>query len=102
MPLLEAEAYVIARQVTRATAICERIGARQLQRRLRRTTTERLPDPRLTPREREVVNLATRGLSNKAIATELSLSERTVESHLAAAYVKFGVGSRAELLMAVR
>ena len=102
MPLLEAEAYVLARQGTRATVICERVGARRLTRRLPSAVKDGAQTFRLTPREREISDLAMSGLSNKAIATELSLSERTVESHLASAFAKFGVRSRAELLMARR
>jgi DNA-binding CsgD family transcriptional regulator len=52
---------------------------------------------RLTRREREVADLAGRGLSNRDIAESLSLSLRTVENHLAHAYEKLGVEGRAEL-----
>jgi DNA-binding NarL/FixJ family response regulator len=52
----------------------------------------------LTAREREVAELVLRGLSNSAIAGDLSLSERTVEAHVAAAYRKLGVRSRRELV----
>ena len=51
----------------------------------------------LTRREREIVELAARGYSNKLIASETAIGERTVETHLAAAYRKLGVRSRAEL-----
>ena len=51
----------------------------------------------LTQRETEVARLASRGLSDKEIADELVLSIRTVQSHLASAYRKLGIGSRAEL-----
>lgn len=37
---------------------------------------------RLTPRQREVVELVGRGLSNKAISLELDLSVHTVERHV--------------------
>ena len=40
-----------------------------------------LPLDRLTPREREVLQMLSSGKSNKEIATELNLSAYTVESH---------------------
>jgi DNA-binding CsgD family transcriptional regulator len=53
---------------------------------------------RLTPREREIVELALSGQSNREIARRLSLSARTVEGHFYRVFAKFGVSSRAELL----
>jgi DNA-binding NarL/FixJ family response regulator len=50
-----------------------------------------------TMAERRVVDLVLAARSNKEIATELHLSVRTVESHLASAYRKLGVRSRTEL-----
>lgn len=49
----------------------------------------------LTPREIEVLHLVAAGGTNKAIAAELGLSERTVERHLSNVYDKLGVSSRA-------
>lgn len=51
----------------------------------------------LTPREREIADLAGAGLSNRAIAERLSLSVRTVDNHLGHAYQKLGVAGRAGL-----
>lgn len=48
----------------------------------------------LTPRELEVLGLATEGKSNAEIAAELVLSVRTVERHLATVYGKLGFGGR--------
>jgi DNA-binding CsgD family transcriptional regulator len=53
----------------------------------------------LTPSERRIVGLAQRGLTNTEIATQLKLSSRTVENHLARAYAKLGVRSRTELAL---
>ena len=55
----------------------------------------------LTRREREVATFAARSWSSAAIADELGVSERTVESHLYRAYAKLGVTSRAELAAAL-
>ena len=49
-----------------------------------------------TERERQVLELAARGVSNKAIAKELFLSTRTVEAHMRNIFDKMGVASRTE------
>lgn len=51
----------------------------------------------LTAREREIVQLAARGRSNRELADELCVSVRTVEGHLARAYAKLGVTNRQQL-----
>ena len=102
MPLLEAEAFELAEQPARSVAICETIGARRLPRRIGPRPKRRSSTTHLTTREREIVDVALRGLPNSAIADELSLSERTVEAHLAAAYRKLGVRSRGELISVLR
>jgi len=57
----------------------------------------------LTPREREVFFLASRGLKNSEIAAELFLSEKTVKTHLRNIYNKLDLASKAELrLFAVK
>jgi DNA-binding CsgD family transcriptional regulator len=51
----------------------------------------------LSRRQREVALLAAQGASNAEIANALSLSVRTVESHLYAAFAKLGLTARDEL-----
>jgi DNA-binding NarL/FixJ family response regulator len=46
---------------------------------------------RLTPRELEILELISAGLSNNAIADRLSLMERTIESHIARIFTKLGL-----------
>jgi DNA-binding NarL/FixJ family response regulator len=48
----------------------------------------------LTPREREILQLMSDGLPNKAIASRLSISERTVTTHVANIYSKLHVNNR--------
>ena len=55
----------------------------------------------LTRREREITALAVQGMSARAIGELLHIGERTVESHLARVYLKFGVHSRQQLADAV-
>ncbi len=71
---------------------------------LRRAQPEDPTEPppgfdRLTPREREVALAVTTGVSNKEIARQLGLSERTVKMHLGAAFQKLGVEDRVQLVL---
>jgi DNA-binding CsgD family transcriptional regulator len=52
----------------------------------------------LSPREREVVRLASEGCSAREIGARLYIGERTVETHLANAYAKLGVASKLDLI----
>ena len=52
---------------------------------------------RLTPREREVVNLIARGYSYRETAHRLSISVKTLESHMGHIFEKLSVASRHEL-----
>ena len=66
----------------------------------------RAPEPStdgLTDREREVLTLIARGLANKLIARELSISEKTVKAHVSSILGKLGVSDRTQAaLYAVR
>lgn len=53
----------------------------------------------LSPRELEVLNLAGKGYTNKAIAMQLKISNRTVQTHLTRVYHKLDVASRTEAVM---
>jgi DNA-binding CsgD family transcriptional regulator len=71
-----------------------------------RAELDRLNSPRgdgqgLTAAERRTAELAAVGRSNKEIAAELFISEKTVEMYLSAAYRKLGVRSRAGLSTAL-
>lgn len=77
---------------TRAAALAEQCGG--LVTPALRQAAVPLP---LTKREREIAMLIGQGLSNRAIAERLTLSVRTVESHVLRAMGKTGTTSREEL-----
>ena len=55
-----------------------------------------LPVEALTAREREVLELLSRGLPNKLIARRLQISEHTVKFHVSSIYAKLGASSRTD------
>jgi DNA-binding CsgD family transcriptional regulator len=77
---------------TRADALANKCGGARTP--ALRQASETLP---LTDREAEIVMLIGDGLSNRAVAQRLTLSVRTVESHIYRAMSKTGTSSREEL-----
>jgi DNA-binding NarL/FixJ family response regulator len=57
------------------------------------------PIETLTPREMDVLKLAARGCTNKAIGAQLHVSDRTVQGHLANIFGKLHVATRTEAVM---
>jgi DNA-binding CsgD family transcriptional regulator len=91
----EAAAYALAR------------GEEQRRTRPRRNSVSKEPAPvnrsgdALTPREREVALLLAGGLTNRQIAGELTISERTVTTHVARILRKLGAASRSQVAASV-
>ena len=56
-----------------------------------------LPLKKISAREQEIIELIGQGLSNKAIASQLFISERTVKSHLTSIFKKTGTSSRLQV-----
>jgi len=56
----------------------------------------------VTPRQLQILRLVRRGLSNQAIAEQLSLSTATVKSHISALFQAFGTQSRTETIEKAR
>ena len=63
---------------------------------LRRLAAESAAAPPLSARQREVLDLLVKGLSNKEIASVLGFTEDGAKSHLKSIFAKLGVQSRAE------
>lgn len=82
----------LRRVVDRECVLDPTIVARLMQR--RRPDS---PLTQLTPREREILALMAEGRSNSAIATELTISERTVEAASAAMFRKLGLEPSADV-----
>lgn len=59
---------------------------------------EKLNKFNLTPRQIDVLNMIVRGLPNKRIAAQLSISEPTVKEHISNILKKIGVNSRVEAI----
>lgn len=72
---------------------------RQGDRRLQAVPPPRDLAPSFTGREREIVDLLMRGMSNRQIAQALGIAEATVKKHLHHVYRKLGVRSRALLIV---
>jgi DNA-binding NarL/FixJ family response regulator len=69
--------------------------ARLLAERLRRKGPDQAPEP-LTGREKDVVRLLGRGMSNKEIAGELFITERTARTYVSNILGKLGLSSRTQ------
>jgi PAS domain S-box-containing protein len=60
------------------------------------------PQPRLTPRQREILDLIAAGLSTAEIAKKLTLSTETVRNHLRSVFRELNVHTRLEAIAAAR
>ena len=69
------------------TALAPEVAARLMGR-------VRSPQPALSPREVELLQLLATGMGNRAIARQLFISEATVKTHLVHIYAKLGVENR--------
>jgi DNA-binding CsgD family transcriptional regulator len=96
-PLHEAQALELAGDLDAACAIYRKCGAWADAARLERQLSPSVGGGALSKREIEVAKLVADGLSNRAIADRLVLSERTVENHVAAIFTKLNMRSRAEI-----
>jgi DNA-binding CsgD family transcriptional regulator len=94
--LYEAEALELAGETPQALELYRACGAVSDVKRIEATQSARV-NSGLSKREHEVAKLVAEGRSNKRIAEALSLSERTVENHIASIFSKLSLRSRAEV-----
>jgi two-component system, NarL family, response regulator LiaR len=93
--------YAIRQVMTGEPVLHPKIMKKVLNR-LRTPAEEVLPQTPsevLSDREMEVLRLAAKGMSNMEIADSLTLSVRTVQTHLRSIFNKLGVGSRSEAIV---
>ena len=57
---------------------------------------EQRPEPSVTDREREILELLRQGLANKEIAVRLGITVKTVKAHLSSLFLKIGVLDRTQ------
>jgi DNA-binding CsgD family transcriptional regulator len=95
-PILEALAHEVTGNLRDALDIYRSIGAAGDVRRLEPQADS--AKRAISRREREIAELAGLGLSNRVIGERLSISDRTVEHHIASVFNKLGLRSRAELM----
>jgi DNA-binding NarL/FixJ family response regulator len=98
-PYQEARTRLLIADACRAlgddeSATRETATARQTLERLGAVTDPRRPDGLLSQREIEVLRLVATGATNRAIAAQLVLSERTVDRHVSNIFTKLGVSTR--------
>ena len=84
-----------ALELDAARATFEQLGASVELARLAGRPAKKSRSDGLSPREVQVLRYVARGQTNKAIARELGLSERTVDRHLCNIFLKLDVPSRA-------
>jgi DNA-binding NarL/FixJ family response regulator len=86
------------RDVYAGKSALDAVIAQKLVAQIARQADEK-PVEKLSDRELEVLSLAARGFTNKAIGVKLGISDRTVQGHLAHIFNKLQVGSRTEAVM---
>ena len=91
-----AELAEAARRLAAGESILHPASATDLLQQLRHDSDAAPSPERLTLREAEVLQAVSAGLTNKAIALKLGVSEHTVKFHMSAAMGKLGAASRAE------
>ena len=95
-PQVFAEAWAEGRQLSTEQAVAEarRVLAVPAP---ARQPEHALASPSLSPRELDVLHLLVAGQSDREIAAALGVSPRTVQTHVASLFAKFGVDSRVEV-----
>lgn len=86
------------RQVAMGRSLLDPAVIARVMERVRETSAPRTPSTlgELTPREREVLDLVTDGLTNRQIGEQMFLSERTVKNYVSSILGKLGIERRSQ------
>jgi len=77
--------------------------AEKMKREFDKISQEKSPYLKLTPREMEILDLLAKGASNKEIAQQLCIEEKTVKNHMSNIFAKLHVNDRTQaLIVAIR
>ena len=74
-------------------------GIRALSKDISRNVAASIGLPTLTPREVEIIEQVSAGMSNKEVAAHLGLFEKTVKNHLNSVFVKLDASDRTHAVM---
>ncbi len=94
--LKDTQAEDLCRAIHAAAAGQVQLSPEAAARLMREIRTPRSPLDDLSEREREVLGLLARGLSNRELAERLCITEKTVKSHVSSLMAKLGVSSRTQ------
>ncbi|MEC3956970.1 AAA family ATPase [Nocardia sp. CDC153] len=90
------QAQALAAATAAAAAALGMVPLHERCQELAESLADHAPGP-LTPREREIAELVSRGLTNRQIAAALHIAERTAENHVQHILVKLGFTGRAQI-----
>lgn len=91
-----AQLFEAIRLVSQGGSLLQPIVASKLMQHVSDAAHQRTSPDSLTPREMDVMRLLAQGQTNKEIARQLVISERTVKFHVSAVLRKLGAGNRTE------
>ena len=91
----------VVRNVASGKAMLDPLVTAQVLERVRNGTAKTSPLDRLTPNEREVLELIGQGMTNRQIARSLQFAEKTVKNHVSSLLGKLGLASRTQAAILV-
>ena len=95
-PSMEREERIISLNRIIGIAVDVRAGKRTVSPEIENMLANDPPVPELSPRQRDILESITRGLTNNQIALQFEISPESVKTHIAKLFEKIGAASRSE------